>query len=97
MIRLTRLNRVPLIVNSDLIEHVENAPDTVVFMTTGQKYVVLESPEILIERIREYRRSIGSGWLNGIAAPERALLPTDAPLPDSAAAPLDAGAPRERA
>lgn len=62
MIRLTRLNRVPLIVNSDLIEHIENAPDTVIFMTTGQKYVVLESPDVLIEKIREYRRSIGCGW-----------------------------------
>ena len=30
MIRLTRLNRVPLVVNCDLIEHIETTPDTVI-------------------------------------------------------------------
>jgi flagellar protein FlbD len=62
MICLTRLNHAPLVVNSDLIEHVENTPDTVIFMTTGQKFVVLEPPQTVIEKIREFRRSIGCGW-----------------------------------
>jgi flagellar protein FlbD len=62
MIRLTRLNRAPLVVNSDLIEHVETTPDTVIFMTTGQKFVVLETPDAVIEKIRAFRRSIGCGW-----------------------------------
>ncbi len=61
MIHLTRLNRAPLVVNSDLIEHVENTPDTVICMTTGHKFVVLEAPETVIEKIREFRRSIGCG------------------------------------
>ena len=61
MIRLTRLNRAPLIVNSDLIEHVENTPDTVICMTTGQKFVVLETPDAVIGKIREFRRSIYAG------------------------------------
>jgi len=34
MIQLTRLNHVPLIVNSDLIEQVEVTPDTVITLTT---------------------------------------------------------------
>jgi len=41
MIQLTRLNHVPLVLNSDLIEHVEVTPDTVVTLTTGQKIVVV--------------------------------------------------------
>jgi len=58
MIRLTRLNHVPLVINSDLIEHVENTPDTVITLTTGHKIVVTESPEEIIERVVEFRRAI---------------------------------------
>jgi len=58
VIRLTRINHVPLVLNADLIEHVEVTPDTVISLTTGQKFVVLESPEEVIERVIEYRRAI---------------------------------------
>jgi flagellar protein FlbD len=58
MITLTRLNHVPLIVNSDLIEHVEVTPDTVVALTTGQKFLVLESAEDVVERVIQFRRAI---------------------------------------
>ena len=58
MIRLTRINHVPLLLNSDLIEHVEVTPDTVVSLTNGQKFMVLESPDELISRVIEFRRSI---------------------------------------
>jgi len=62
MIQLTRLNHVPLIVNSDLIEHVEVTPDTVVALTTGQKFLVLESAEDVVERVIQFRRAIlGAG------------------------------------
>jgi flagellar protein FlbD len=61
MIRLTRLNRVPLVLNSDLIEHVEATPDTVIALTTGQKIVVLESPEEIIQRIVDFRRLLAAG------------------------------------
>ncbi|MFN7922325.1 MAG: flagellar FlbD family protein [Bryobacteraceae bacterium] len=58
MIKLTRINHKPLVVNGDLIEHVEATPDTVVTMTTGQKFVVLESAEDVIQRMVDYRRAI---------------------------------------
>lgn len=58
MIRLTRINHRPLVVNSDLIEHIESTPDTVISMTTGQKFVVLESAEEVIERVIQFRRAI---------------------------------------
>ena len=58
MIQLTRLNHVPLIVNSDLIEHVEVTPDTVIALTTGQKFLVLESAEDVIEKVIQFRRAI---------------------------------------
>jgi flagellar protein FlbD len=61
MIQLTRLNHVPLVLNSDLIEHMEVTPDTVVTLTTGQKFVVLESAEEVLDRIIRFRRSIIAG------------------------------------
>jgi flagellar protein FlbD len=61
MIKLTRLNRVPLIVNADLIEHVEGAADTVVALTNGQKFLVLESAEEIIDKVLEFRRAIMAG------------------------------------
>jgi flagellar protein FlbD len=64
MIRLTRLNHKPLILNSDLIEHIETTPDTVLSLTSGQKYVVRESAEEVIERVVEYRRALLQGALS---------------------------------
>jgi flagellar protein FlbD len=58
MIQLTRLNRVQLVVNADLIEHIEITPDTVVTLTNGQKFVVLESAEEVIHRVIAFRRAI---------------------------------------
>jgi flagellar protein FlbD len=58
MIRLTRINRIPLVVNSDLIEHVEVTPDTVVSLTTGQKFIVLESADEVIDRVIRFRQAI---------------------------------------
>ncbi|HEV8037374.1 MAG TPA: flagellar FlbD family protein [Bryobacteraceae bacterium] len=58
MIRLTRINHVPLVLNADLIEHIEITPDTVIAMTSGQKFMVLESADEVIERVIEFRRLI---------------------------------------
>ena len=58
MIRLTRLNHVPMMLNSDLIEHLEVTPDTVITLTTGQKFMVLESAEEVLQRVVEFRRAI---------------------------------------
>ena len=39
----------------------EVTPDTVVTLTTGQKIVVLESAEEVVERVIRFRRSILAG------------------------------------
>ena len=83
MIRLTRLNRTPLVVNCDLIEHVAITPDTVIFMTTGQKFVVIETPDLVIERIRDFRRSIGCGGRAAIGAPGADPIADTAPDEES--------------
>ena len=58
MIRLTRLNRAPMVLNSDLIEHIDVTPDTVITLTTGQILRVRESAEEVIRRIVGFRREI---------------------------------------
>ncbi len=61
MIQLTRLNHVPLVINSDLIEHIEVTPDTVIALTTGQKFLVRETADEVIERVVKFRRSLFDG------------------------------------
>ena len=58
MVRLTRLNRKPLVLNSDLIEHIEETPDTVITLTNGQIVRVLETADRVIELVVEFRRKI---------------------------------------
>lgn len=60
MIRLTRINRAPMVLNSDLIEHVEATPDTVIALTNGQKLVVMESADEVIQKVIEFRRLIAN-------------------------------------
>lgn len=58
MIHLTRLNRSPLVVNSDLIEHIDVTPDTLIVLTTGQKILVLETAGEVVERVIAFRRAL---------------------------------------
>jgi flagellar protein FlbD len=58
MIKVTRLNHTPIVLNADLIEHVEGTPDTLISLSTGQKLMVLESAEEIINRVVEFRRRI---------------------------------------
>jgi flagellar protein FlbD len=60
MIRLTRLNHVPMVLNADLIEHIDETPDTVITLTTGQILRVRESAEEVVQRIVDFRRRIFS-------------------------------------
>ena len=60
MIKLTRLNRVPLILNSDLIEHIDSTPDTVISLTTGQKFMVLETADEVVQHVVDFRRMINT-------------------------------------
>ena len=58
MIRLSRINHAPLVLNADMIEHVEITPDTVIAMMNGQKFVVTESVDEVIRKVIDFRRSI---------------------------------------
>ena len=61
MIQLTRLNNQLLMVNSDLIKFVEKAPDTVLTLINGEKVIVLESADVVLQKIVAFRQNIISG------------------------------------
>jgi len=61
MIPLTRLNHAPIVLNSDLIEHIDVTPDTVITLTNGQILRVRETAEEVVARIVEFRRRIFAG------------------------------------
>lgn len=56
MIYVTRINGKTFVLNCDLIETMEETPDTVITLTGGNKYIVSESLEVLITRITKYHQ-----------------------------------------
>jgi flagellar protein FlbD len=58
MIHLTRLNGNPLVVNSDLIKYAESSPDTMLTLVNGEKIVVLETCEDVVNRTIAYRARV---------------------------------------
>lgn len=62
MVTLTKLNNQSFTLNSSLIETIEVTPDTVIVMTTGNKFVVKETQQEVIDRIIEHKRAIYLGY-----------------------------------
>jgi flagellar protein FlbD len=58
MIVLTKLNGPPFALNSDLIERIEETPDTIVSLVDGKRVLVCEGIEEIIEAVRTHRASI---------------------------------------
>jgi flagellar protein FlbD len=58
MITLSRLNGAAFAVNCDLIERLDASPDTVLTLVDGTRYVVAESMDEVIERVRTFRAEI---------------------------------------
>ena len=57
MIKLTRLDGEEFILNAELIKYVEHRPDTFITLTQGDRIVVAESPERVMELVIDYHRS----------------------------------------
>ncbi len=58
MIELTKLNGNKILVNPDLMELVEETPDTVIAFTTGRKIIVKESRQEIKNLVKSYRKDI---------------------------------------
>lgn len=58
MIELRQLNGESFILNSSLIESIENIPETKIQLTTGKYYLVLESREEIVKKVIAFQRKI---------------------------------------
>jgi flagellar protein FlbD len=58
MIDVTRMDGTEMTVNSDLIETVEETPDTVLKLTTGRKFIIKESRQDIKNLVKSFKRQI---------------------------------------
>lgn len=58
MIEVTKLNGSTVLVNAELIESVEETPDTVLSFVTGKKLIVKESRQEVKNLVKSYRKDI---------------------------------------
>ena len=63
MIEVTKLNDEKFVLNAELIKTVEATPDTVITITTGNKYIVRESVEEIIQKVVAYKRQIFTNFM----------------------------------
>ncbi|MFA5675351.1 MAG: flagellar FlbD family protein [Christensenellales bacterium] len=61
MVRVHRLNNQEFLINCELIEFVEETPNTVVSMVSGRKLVVSETTTEIQKLIIEYKQKIFCG------------------------------------
>ncbi len=61
MIELTRFNDTQFTLNADIIETVEETPDTVITLTTGKKIIVKESRQEVSRLVKLYKNEIFTG------------------------------------
>jgi flagellar protein FlbD len=57
MIKLTGLDGAPFLLNAELIRTVESRPDTFISLTTGERLLVKETMDEVMQRVIEYQRS----------------------------------------
>lgn len=60
MIDVTKMNGGSITVNADLIETVEETPDTIITLTTGKKIIVKESRQEVKNLVKLYRSECNS-------------------------------------
>lgn len=58
MITITKLNGREIVINADLIESIEENPDTTITMTTGRKFIAKETTKEIINKVVEYKSKI---------------------------------------
>jgi len=58
MIQLTKINGHQIVLNADLIEYIEETPDTVITLSNNDKVIVKDRMTDIIEKVVRYRRSL---------------------------------------
>ena len=60
MIKIIRFNGAETFVNADLIEFVEETPDTVITLVNGKKIMVRDTAEELVNKVIKFKKNIFS-------------------------------------
>ena len=58
MIKVHRLNGFEISINAELIEFVESTPDTSISLATGNRIIVRETVDEVLEKVTDYRRKV---------------------------------------
>ena len=58
MISVTRLNGQQFVLNADLIRTIEENPDTIVTLISGEHLIVREPSKEIVRRVIEYNRHL---------------------------------------
>ena len=63
MIKITKFNTndKELVLNAELIETIEETPDTVITLLNGKKLIEEESMDDIVRKVMDYRRALGRG------------------------------------
>jgi flagellar protein FlbD len=59
MIQVETLDHSNILLNSELIEYIEETPETVIVLITGGSFRVVDSVAEVLRKILEYRRALG--------------------------------------
>src|SRR5690554_4101991 len=81
VIVVTRLNGPKFAVNPDLVQRIDSAPDTILTLVDGTKYILAESMSEVIELVSEFRsqliaraQSLQSSGPDEVGAPQLSVV-----------------------
>ncbi|QAA31682.1 MULTISPECIES: flagellar FlbD family protein [Clostridium] len=58
MINVTGMNNKEFVLNAEHIEKIEEVPETIITLTNGKKYIVLETVEEVVDKVIRYKNKI---------------------------------------
>ncbi|MFH1416303.1 MAG: flagellar FlbD family protein [Elusimicrobiota bacterium] len=67
MIPVTKMNGESIMLNADLIEMIEAHPDTIITLTSGNRLMVKENMDEMVEKVKEYKKEINIRALENIS------------------------------
>jgi len=82
MIPVIRLDGSQILLNDDLIESIQQTPDTVVSLVTGRTMVLRDSPDDILARVIAFKQAVnrsGDSGVHPVAAPR--LIGIEQPWP----------------
>ena len=82
MIPVIRLDGSQILLNDDLIESIQQTPDTVVSLVTGRTMVLRDSPDDILARVIAFKQAVnrsGDSGVHPVATPR--LIGVEQPWP----------------